>query len=514
MGGRDAIGADEKGHTVFDEHFIAALLNFLIASSALGMAQLVLWQDVRRTTNQLFGGFLLALSAYGVISVLLRYSVEFGIDLKDWTRASTVAFVVALVSLLLFSFEFARDARFWPRIGQAAALVVGVVGVTYLSLGDWLTEPVINSAGHVEYDTSTAADVLMLVAVSLQGASAWALWTSKQPGARAVFWPVVLTPLGFAAFFVPPLENLPMLSLTYAVVAVLVSRVVLRLQLFDPLRRLNANLKAANDQLNATMRELAATNVELKEATTKQSEFMARMSHELRTPLNAIIGFTTMMLEGGYGAMTEKQHQRLRLVQRNGENLLQLINDLLDISKISAGKLPLSRAHFDPVPVLDEIATSIQPLVHTRQLSLRCDYGRLPGIYADEARFRQIVVNLVGNAVKFTDSGSVTISARAEDGMVWFTIKDTGVGIPQSQQQRIFDEFYQAEQEQGGARRPGTGLGLAIVRQLVEMHGGTIKVESTPGEGSVFRFSMPAARANVRKAKAESAAETPPAAVV
>lgn len=488
-----------------DSIFIAALLNLLIASIALGMAVLIFWQDARSRTNQLFGVFLLALSVYGMVSVFLRYPAEFDINLREWIRVSTTAFVVALSAFLAFNFEFARKDRFWPQLGVGSAMVVGTIGVLYLGLADWFaTDPVINNAGHVEYETDTTAELLMLVAIVLQGFSAYALWTCSRPGSRALFWAVVLTPLGFTAFFVPPLEDLPMLSLTYAVVAILVTRVVLRLQLFDPVRQLNENLRAANDQLNATMQKLAATNVELKEATTKQSEFMARMSHDLRTPLNAIIGFTAMMIGGGYGALTEKQLQRMTLVQRNSENLLVLINDLLDVSKISAGKLTLTRAYFNPVPVLDEIATSIQPLVQTKQLSLRCDYARLPSIFADEARFRQIVVNLVGNAVKYTDKGNITISAQAKDGLVWFTVKDTGVGISPTQQQHIFDEFYQGGQEdEKGMRRPGTGLGLAIVRQLVEQHGGTITVESAPNAGSAFTFSIPASRTDMREQQAE-----------
>lgn len=471
---------------------LAALVNFLTAAMALGLALIVLWENAHSRTNRLFAGFLLALCPYGIASVLNRYTDEFDLDLSDGIRVSTVFFTIALIFLILFNFEFARSTERWMRMGQALTAIVALASTAYFAAGDWLEDPHITSAGHVSYHTSPLTKLSMLFAISMLVASAWALWHSERKGSRALFWPVSLTPLGFSSFFVPVLDDLPMLSITLAAVALLTARVVLRLELFDPLAQLNKELAASNNRLNKALQDLTASNADLAEAHQRQSTFLADMSHELRTPLNSIIGFSDLLLQGTYGPLSDTQSDRLTHVLRNSQHLLRLINDLLDLSKINAGQMQLTRVAFDPVPVLDTLVETIHPLVASKGLQFERRYQELPPLCADEARFQQIMMNLLSNAVKYTHTGTLSLEGAVEDGMARLVVRDTGIGIPPKHLEHIFDEFYQVATRRT-PHSPGTGLGLAIARRLVELHGGRIWVESEVNTGSAFFVTMPLA---------------------
>jgi GAF domain-containing protein/anti-sigma regulatory factor (Ser/Thr protein kinase) len=236
--------------------------------------------------------------------------------------------------------------------------------------------------------------------------------------------------------------------------------------------------------------------LELAKANRLKSEFLARISHELRTPMNSINGYSEMLLKNIYGQLTDKQTDRVERILRNGRNLLSLIDDLLDISKIDAGKMIL---FIEPVNVQAELATTLGNLesqATQRGLTLTLDVPEsISPVSADVLRFRQIVTNLLGNAIKFTKEGGVTVRVHEdhENGrpMVCISVIDTGIGIRKEDQDIIFDEFRQAD---GSTTREygGTGLGLAISKKLVEMMAGRIWVESTPGDGSTFSFTLPA----------------------
>ena len=254
-----------------------------------------------------------------------------------------------------------------------------------------------------------------------------------------------------------------------------------------------AAIALENAMLFEALEERAA---ELTTANRLKSEFLARVSHELRTPMNSIIGYSEMLLRPAYGALTELQADRIARILRNGRNLLMLIDDLLDISRIDAGKMALSS---EPVDLCEEVRATLENLesqATARDLFLKLEAeAELPMVRADPARVRQIITNLVSNAVKFTREGGVQVQIRAVNGPegrpeVWTTVIDTGIGIHPDDQRIIFDEFRQAD---GSSTREfgGTGLGLAITRKLVEMMGGRIWLESTPGQGSAFTFSLP-----------------------
>jgi signal transduction histidine kinase/methyl-accepting chemotaxis protein len=237
--------------------------------------------------------------------------------------------------------------------------------------------------------------------------------------------------------------------------------------------------------------ELAEKSRQVEEASRHKSEFLANMSHELRTPLNAILGFTELIQDGIYGEVSEKVQQQLERVRANGQHLLGLINDVLDLSKIEAGQLELQTAPFALADVVRSVESTVGSLALAKQLDLRIELpASLPIVEGDARRIAQVLLNLVGNAIKFTEAGAVTISAHETDGAVEVSVRDTGPGIPPAEQARIFDAFHQVDSS-STKKQGGTGLGLAIARQIIELHGGQIGVASQPGEGSRFFFAVP-----------------------
>jgi signal transduction histidine kinase/HAMP domain-containing protein len=237
--------------------------------------------------------------------------------------------------------------------------------------------------------------------------------------------------------------------------------------------------------------ELKDNNLQLERANRLKSEFLASVSHELRTPMNAIIGYTKLMLDGLDGDLTEQQTADLERVVQAADNLLGLINGLLDLAKIEAGKMELNVEEVDIPLVIDDVIELMRAGADAKSLSLRADVAStLPTAWADRARIRQVLVNLVANAVKFTEHGGVTIRASIVDGWITIAVVDTGVGIPPEAQTYIFDEFRQVDASTT-RRYGGTGLGLAISKRLIALHGGRIWVDSTVGTGSSFLFTLP-----------------------
>jgi signal transduction histidine kinase/HAMP domain-containing protein len=238
-------------------------------------------------------------------------------------------------------------------------------------------------------------------------------------------------------------------------------------------------------------REIEEKGQQLAVASQHKSQFLANMSHELRTPLNAILGYTELILDSIYGDVPEKVRGVLDRVQSNGKHLLGLINAVLDLSKIEAGQLTLSLVEYSMKEVVLTAFAAVESLAASKGLAFKVEIApNLPPGRGDERRLAQVVLNLVGNAIKFTDKGEVVIRAAAEGGMFTVAVRDTGPGIAEHDRVKIFEEFQQADNS-STREKGGTGLGLAIAKRIVEMHGGRIWVESKPGEGSVFSFSVP-----------------------
>jgi signal transduction histidine kinase len=250
-------------------------------------------------------------------------------------------------------------------------------------------------------------------------------------------------------------------------------------------------VKQRERQLAELVDSLAVARDEAMQATEAKSRFLAGMSHELRTPLNAILGYTEMILDEVYGIAPEKIRGALERVQRNGKHLLALINDVLDLSKIEAGQLRLSLSDYSLKDVVHAVFSAVEPLATAKDLALKVEVApNLPRAHGDERRLTQVLLNLVGNAIKFTDQGQVTIAACSANGSLTVSVQDTGPGIAAADQARIFEEFQQAESS-ATRKKGGTGLGLSIAKRIVEMHGGRMWVESAVGEGSTFYFMLP-----------------------
>ena len=252
-----------------------------------------------------------------------------------------------------------------------------------------------------------------------------------------------------------------------------------------------ANQSAMAIQNARLFREIQEQSRQLELASQHKSQFLANMSHELRTPLNAILGYTEMMADGLYGELGEKAKGVLERVQANGRHLLGLINDVLDLSKIEAGQLKLSIDDYSVPAVVQQVVSATESLARNKSLALTSSIAdAMPAGRGDERRLTQVLLNLVGNAIKFTDKGSVSIRAAAANGQFEIAVVDTGPGIKPEDRARIFEEFQQVD-DTNTRKKGGTGLGLAISRRIVEMHGGRIEVDSTVGQGSTFRVIIP-----------------------
>jgi signal transduction histidine kinase len=237
--------------------------------------------------------------------------------------------------------------------------------------------------------------------------------------------------------------------------------------------------------------EIDEKSRQLEAESKHKSQFVANMSHELRTPLNAILGYTELILDNIYGEPPEKMREVIERVQINGRHLLGLINDVLDLAKIEAGQLTLSLADYSLKDIVDGIVVALEPLATEKRLAFKTDLPtRLPVGYGDEHRIAQVLLNLVGNAIKFTDTGEVVIKASAANGSFTVAVQDSGPGIGPGDQVRIFDEFQQADSSTT-RKKGGTGLGLSIAKRIIEMHSGRIWVESELGKGSTFFFTLP-----------------------
>jgi signal transduction histidine kinase len=237
--------------------------------------------------------------------------------------------------------------------------------------------------------------------------------------------------------------------------------------------------------------EIQEKSRQIEEASKHKSQFLANMSHELRTPLNAILGYTELVLDGIYGEAPEKMRNVLERIQTNGKHLLGLINDVLDLSKIEAGQLVLSLNDYSVKDMMQGVYIAVEPLAGNKKLNFKLEVpSDLPAARGDERRLSQVLLNLVGNAIKFTDRGEVAMKAAAANGSYTVAVTDTGPGIAESDQAKIFEEFQQSESTHTKAKG-GTGLGLSIAKRIIEMHGGRLWVESRLGSGSTFFFTIP-----------------------
>jgi signal transduction histidine kinase len=238
--------------------------------------------------------------------------------------------------------------------------------------------------------------------------------------------------------------------------------------------------------------ELREKNLALEQADRAKDQFLASMSHELRTPLHTVIGFAELLAEELKGPLNEDQQRFAGHIIRDSRHLLDLINDILDLSKIEAGGLELRREIFDGESAIGEVLSSVRPLAQAKSIRIETSIEPVMALDADRLRFKQILYNLLSNAIKFTPNGGrVALDAKLFDGGSEISVTDSGIGIPEEAHESVFDKFHQVSSTTKGVRE-GTGLGLTITRALVEHHGGRIRLRSVLGEGSCFTFTIPA----------------------
>jgi signal transduction histidine kinase len=250
--------------------------------------------------------------------------------------------------------------------------------------------------------------------------------------------------------------------------------------------------KCAEEKIAEINRKLTERNAEIERANRMKNEFLARISHEFRTPLNAIVGYSDLLREEPAGPLAESYRRFVRNIQEGAHHLTELVNDLLDLSRIEAGRIELSPERFEVAAVLEEVLSVIAPLAALKSITVEQRVPEGAVLIADRTRFKQILYNLVSNAVKFTpEAGRVWIEGAAAEEAFTITVGDTGIGIAPEEQEAIFEEFHQVAAARSGPA-VGTGLGLAITRKLARLHGGDVRVESELGKGSKFIVTLPA----------------------
>jgi signal transduction histidine kinase len=266
-------------------------------------------------------------------------------------------------------------------------------------------------------------------------------------------------------------------------------------QVLGELEEKREQLERVNTKLEESNRELNQANAQLRELSAMKEEFLALTTHDLRSPLTVISGVINFFTSGRLGDMTPEQKNMVSMMERNTQNLIELVNDLLDASKLESGTMRLDMATIELRGLVDELRQQMQPLAAEKEIALEASVPEeLPPLRADRAKLRRVLVNLISNALKFTPRGGrVSVSAAPEGSLVRVSVEDTGVGIPEDDVRDIFDKYAQARSRATRSEK-GTGLGLYITRQLVELPGGHIEVHSEVGQGSTFSFTIPVAK--------------------
>ncbi len=498
-------------------HAVLLFVNGISLSIAAGLIFVLPILPRRTTANRWFAAFLVALGlwAYFAMARIIPAMSPFS-ETHDFYILFT-GLLFAPVALYGFVISVCRPRDGLAPVILAAGFVI-VAGTAALLWRDQIVRYTETGGDRVEFRFVSAGIAVPFVIGAYLLLSYLYLHISPNPQVKPLRLAVLLMMVGYGKNLIPALR-LPPLSIGLLTVAALVigSR-LLRWQVFGPLREIQEELRVANADLRQALNDLNAERErssrmadDLGEASRYKSAFLTNMSHQLRTPLNSIVGYSELLLKGIYGHLSAKQNDRIEKIHRNGLNLLNVINDILDLSKIEGGRLALNLSDVRVAALANTLIDEVAPLVGSKNLALETEIAPpLRLIRADEMRIRQVILHLLHNAVTFTPAGYVRLAARTitvQDGQCadfplpvlgwledrhWLliSVSDSGVGIPAEQQAAIFEEF-----RQGGDAYPlaeGTGLGLAIAKKLVELHAGRIWVRSQPGQGSTFFVALPA----------------------
>lgn len=484
---------------------------------ALAMFLLVLWQAPRHVDNQLMALYMIEVVFWGAMAFMVRFWTISGQDVTPFFYGIVLG--IGFNGLFLFTLVSHYTGlwqHWWPRALLLLGFLYSIIIVPLVYQGKLYTDFSISPDGNLLFRFQPFGYVTFGVVFLFHLASMVTLWHfRKQHAGRVLLLGAVVISAGVLSSLSDLLMQYPVAIMAAGISTVFFAHAILREKLFNPLALVNEELTQANARLSQVSGELQVTNQQLVEANHLKSRFLAIMSHELRTPLNSIIGYTELLLQGVYGEMSEKQQDRLNKVMRNGQHLMQLINDILDLSKIESGHLQLDLEPVEIVSVIAECMTLFEPLAQKKGLDLLREVRPdLPWVMADKLRVLQILMNLISNAVKFTHVGHITVHGQIlggndrrslppalllpHDDWVLIGVTDTGIGIAPEDQGIVFDEFRQVD---GSITREyeGTGLGLAITRKLVEMMNGHIWLESQLNQGSSFWFLLPIAAIEEQK---------------
>ena len=460
---------------------VVLIANGLTAVIAVALLMLVLWQAPRQPTNRWFAVSMASLAAYVTINAFARFVDPLALDPLPVFYLATTIYGVFVASIFFFASEFAAGRPRATRTMRAVGVALVIVPAIALWSGKVTTNvrPLATDEGGYTWDYTLLGNLVSAATFAYIVATALFLARSEDERARSL-WPApALTLAGLlSALLIWPRINIPLNAVFLALSAIVLGLPVLRHELFNPLANAHA--------------ELLRKNRELERVNRVKSQFLATVSHELRTPLNSINGYSETMLAEVYGPINEVQRDRIEKVLRNGRQLLSLIDDVLDLNQIERGQLRLEVERVALAPLLDAVLDTCGPLAAQKGLSFVRDYAGAPPVWGDEMRLREIAMNVVANACKFTEAGAITVRARAFGERVRLEIADTGVGIPPDQIDAVFMEFQQVT---GRVAGEGTGLGMPIAKRLVELHGGAIWLESLPGEGTTVYVTLPAAQA-------------------
>ncbi|MCL4238812.1 MAG: hybrid sensor histidine kinase/response regulator [Anaerolineae bacterium] len=453
----------------------------MLSICGAALALLVLWHNARRPSNLCYALGMVTLSLYGLANTVFTVAQPLALDPDPLRKSVTSLYVLSVTLLFGFMLSFAEIPARLQRAQMALIVLVAALGLILVWQGAIFKRFEAYDAYSYEYRfTSTGVLGAGLAALCMISVIA-AVYRQRNARARALAWPLAAMTAGVAAFAALPVTrtySLNALMLTAA--AIMLGRLVIIFQVFQPLTDLNAALAAKND--------------ELRRATRLKSQFLATMSHELRTPLNSIIGYTDLVLLGTYGDLNALQQDRLQKVVRNGRRLLELINDVLDLSRIEAGRLALTITRVPTVALLDELLAAHAEAAQAKGLALVRGYAALPDLAVDRGRAYQALDNLLQNAITFTERGAVIVRGYFDSirDQVVLCVADSGPGIEPAQQERIYRAFYQPDGTLTH-HEDGTGLGLAIAQRLVALHGGNLWFATTPGKGTAFYVALPAA---------------------
>jgi signal transduction histidine kinase len=487
------------------ERIFTIILNILTLSVASGLIFTILIQPRRDRSSYLFAALSATLALWSLVSLVVLFT-----PLPYQIERQLLATVISLTTLafLFFTARFIDASDAVTRILTKTSPIVWAIGV----LLAWLA-PVFAPT-----ELTTFGYGLLAVMIFYAALPFWLTSSSRSANSAMLRIPTLLMALAIISVGVPFFNRFLAGLLLATISAGWIGALLLRLQLFNPINELSTELSTANKDLRQALNDLSSEkarldvmNRELLAASGYKGEFLTHMSHKLRTPLYSIAGYTELLQSGVYGEMNEKQIDRLDKIQRNGKTLLELINNMLDLSKIEAGSLELQVSAVRVDAVVEGAKAVIDPMLATSTLSITIDLNAtVAPLYGDAQRIQQVVAQLLDNALKFTDDGEIRVSAQnvrvahgVADGFklpfngwlrdgdwVVISVIDTGIGVAAEEQAKIFDEFYQVD-EQRSSDVGGTGLGLHITKKLVEMHKGVIWVRSQPQQGSTFFVALP-----------------------